>query len=811
MERKILTSFDVEQVVSAVNCPYDINSDPILLKCRDTIERLWKEVEDERDIRLEVEKQLSDRNCEVDEISSSFKKVDTRCKSLEALNLELKQKNYELEEHIEKLSENCDAQTKISDECQAITMQKANEAKTQDLKMQNLQEKLSHVEISLQRAEQEVDNLAEVNQHVQEVEEENLELKQKLDSLSREETKNKVDAADLEARVHRQQSQIEDLAAAKNRFELNLQKSREQCEELSSEAKNNIKLQSDLEAANWQNKQITQKYTAEIRRLEEQIHNEKETIRDFEKKDESERLDISKIEAQLMESKSHVATLNHEISQLYHKEQSLERELKASKDGHKAAETHVQKFSDELAHLQKKTKLLETANEKLSTESMSNAEKAVGAGQECRKLSLELEDLQTALEKGQRIIDSLERAKEKGQSEVSRLSDRISDLQTDLVHSAQECQMLKDAAAEAQHIKREVELQAHKLQKVAKNKAESLKERDVEVLSLNKESTELRSESSQLRLEAANLRSEAAVLRQELNDAREIDKQSQSKYKEKLETLKLKYETKVSRLQAQLTNRQSYESRLKDLLDAEVLALRRHQQEVEEWDVWRHRSDDATAVRHLISEEMNSVADRLERRICAVQQTPDRLGMPLERQLKDREYTRTPRSEHRDSSRGRDTPRSEYEPRMEHKSTPYEYPDDFKGTPRSEYSRLPLADRARNTPRQTPPIRHSSREARTARDTEYKEYSRERRSVSPNEHYPQRPPIVANSSSEYAPLRAHEQPSFCPYSEREAKRDDDRHEARFENAKRDTRPYSRPEPVNVLGGWRSKADHYHPK
>ena len=509
--------------------PAQTSSDAVLLRCRDTIERLHGDVEEERQKRQRLQEQLEESDTELTAVKMSLAEEQQKTREAETKSRRLEQKVMELEQLLKAQKEMNGTTSSQLQTLKAESIQKAQEQFSQNLritdlenslkraeaKAQNLQQEASRTERQLREAEGRATSEAEaLRQERQELEAKTMDL----EKMSRQ-------CAELEHRCETLQQDLEDLQQDKqaivesNQFELQelamrqerlqaawregeheLQRALQERDEIQKELE---EVQQDAEQFQKQLRDLTEDQRSSLektQRLELELKKVQRKAEDMKNEALTKQQDLEQLQRQQRTSQSTVQSLEQQLEdqrrQLFERNQELARQrveyAKAVEGDKKSQEERnarlVANEKDSQKRAAELTWRLEAANEEVeASRAALKSEK-----ERCKEL--------------QEMLDRSEQAHGgyTGEGQLSQLSELIS------------------------------QAQAH---------AKSL--------------------------------------------AQVANRGASNEENEPLRSLKQKYDHKISKLYQHLSERDAYERKLKGFIENEVNVLHQYNKELEQYCQWR--------------------------------------------------------------------------------------------------------------------------------------------------------------------------------------------------------------------------------
>eukprot|EP00921_Rhytidocystis_pertsovi_P022161 GHVQ01035456.1.p1 GENE.GHVQ01035456.1~~GHVQ01035456.1.p1 ORF type:complete len:604 (-),score=130.21 GHVQ01035456.1:759-2489(-) len=155
----------------------------------------------------------------------------------------------------------------------------------------------------------------------------------------------------------------------------------------------------------------------------------------------------------------------------------------------------------------------------------------------------------------------------------------------------------------------EVMSQCRGLQKIVKH-------RDQQLIQLKED---MGSKSSE---ETERLRAQIETISQEkLEYDSKMHQLIDARTREKCDKLRHKYEVKINKLQTQLNDRDGFEQRMRELMEAELQGLQRWHNEMEQWDdagQRQRKAEETGAWKKLMADQLKHLAARFERRLLRI-------------------------------------------------------------------------------------------------------------------------------------------------------------------------------------------------
>ena len=210
--------------------PAQTNSDAVLLRCRDTIERLHGDVEEERQKRQRLQEQLEESDNELTTTKMSLTEEQQRTREAETKCRRLEQKVLELEQLLKAQKEMNGTTSSHLQTLKAESIQKAQEQFSQNLRITDLENSLKRTEAKAQNLQQEASRterqLREVEARASSDSEALRQERQESEAKTVELERMTRQCAELEHRCETLQQDLEDLQQDKqaivesNQFEL---------------------------------------------------------------------------------------------------------------------------------------------------------------------------------------------------------------------------------------------------------------------------------------------------------------------------------------------------------------------------------------------------------------------------------------------------------------------------------------------------------------------------------------------------------------------------------------------------------------
>lgn len=210
--------------------PAQTNSDAVLLRCRDTIERLHGDVEEERQKRQRLQEQLEESDNELTTTKMSLTEEQQRTREAETKCRRLEQKVLELEQLLKAQKEMNGTTSSQLQTLKAESIQKAQEQFSQNLRITDLENSLKRTEAKAQNLQQEASRterqLREVEARASSDSEALRQERQESEAKTVELERMTRQCAELEHRCETLQQDLEDLQQDKqaivesNQFEL---------------------------------------------------------------------------------------------------------------------------------------------------------------------------------------------------------------------------------------------------------------------------------------------------------------------------------------------------------------------------------------------------------------------------------------------------------------------------------------------------------------------------------------------------------------------------------------------------------------
>eukprot|EP00922_Rhytidocystis_sp_ex-Travisia-forbesii_P016482 GHVS01024519.1.p1 GENE.GHVS01024519.1~~GHVS01024519.1.p1 ORF type:complete len:823 (+),score=199.35 GHVS01024519.1:296-2764(+) len=143
-----------------------------------------------------------------------------------------------------------------------------------------------------------------------------------------------------------------------------------------------------------------------------------------------------------------------------------------------------------------------------------------------------------------------------------------------------------------------------------------VKHRDQHLLQLKEEVT------AKSREDASRLNAQLEAISQEkIEYGNKIQELIEVKSKEKFDKWKQKYDQKINKLQAQLSDKDSYEQRMRELMETELLSLQRWNNEMGLWDEAGKRArkaEETGAWKRMMADQLKQLSGRFERRLVRI-------------------------------------------------------------------------------------------------------------------------------------------------------------------------------------------------
>lgn len=580
--------------------------DAVLVKCRDTIEKLQEELEEERSRRRELQRHVNSVEAETLQLQNEVDLERGKRAEYEARVAQLEKKLSDAEAKLDTSGKWRETANLELQKAKADAVQRAEELFSEERKVQELEHALQRAESRIASAEAEIRNFnSELGINAQRLADAEfnaaqmrIKLQEEKDNL--EQLKRHAD--DKEQAMNAARKEVDDATRALRSLEEEQQqhvirlKLREesllkQYKEKEAELKQN--LGEKVERAKQEASQLTKEVEVlktKIPELESASNRETEAVNELKAEWSQAQAEIKRLESDQARMVQEMNLQSIALAQvkaqcdIYARQaQALEEEKRQTQDGLFDLRTENEQLHREVDEAKK---LLGARNDDLhrmqelheerkhqmeliaKRETASLKEQAEG---ELRKVSMELAGLrmQQKLDNERRteLVERQQRAlesKDETQKQLSELSSQLdkssSELQverektkecaTSVVHMRRALQQSEDEVDDLQVQLRAAQRELASLQQQAEARvAAAMAERDAR-------SQELERQMSRC----------AAKIKEVQLGAEKISERSQDK-------MRKKYEKKLSKMHQQLAERETYESRLKSLIEDEVSAI----------------------------------------------------------------------------------------------------------------------------------------------------------------------------------------------------------------------------------------------
>eukprot|EP00916_Digyalum_oweni_P014378 GHVL01023612.1.p1 GENE.GHVL01023612.1~~GHVL01023612.1.p1 ORF type:complete len:649 (+),score=185.20 GHVL01023612.1:69-2015(+) len=572
----------------------DNSPDPILLKCRDTIERLWREVEDERDTRVRLEEQQEENEKRITQITSELQTTKDDMEEQQNRFKEWKSKAEEdfmdvqnIEDELEEAKDSIrdlteqlkDSNNNLSIKCKEVTDLRAKMARNDGLNSAESEKLLLDFETSQKQ-------LGLVEGQLKTEKNRRLDENQRLTGRIEELTKTNLL---LESTLLDLQNQYKDM------------------EKCALDAERRVTLAEDTIRGRISD--------GDLKKLKDE--NNKLVSKNI-KLEESNVLLVD--EKREMSSKAQSDLKEHKMLLDQMKESSLENDHLTNllKKEREEFQNEKYSFDEKLKKTYMETKNLQKKLNDLNCESVNTQKQLTESNREIAKMQIRLTD------SNQETL--------KIENQMTDLKREMLVVQTKLTDSIKENDKLKHQLCKYQRGEEDSIELLDKLNMMTREKTlnqtriatleGAIRGHESEISDLQNEvahyirivsakNTSFTEQTSQI----AAYDTEMDSLKIQLARYRREDQISQSK----LDRLRSKYESKLCKLQKQLTDRQNYETRLKEILDAELTSLNTWKYEIKEWgdSNRKNRDEDVVKWKDFFADQMQQVTFRVEKRLMS--------------------------------------------------------------------------------------------------------------------------------------------------------------------------------------------------
>lgn len=553
--------------------------DLVLLKCREVIEQLHQEVEEEREKRRKLEKKQHQWEADNLNVTTELDILRQKRADSEAEVARLTATVSDLERQLQELERAKEQQATVAHQLQREVVAKTSELSSKDLQLQEQHHLVQRLESKLQTATLEAKQLTE----------EVTTLSQKLGESESERTRLKITletSADARAREARRVADEKDLALA--RVQRQADDAAREVRTLQDELRSRVEECTQLELG---------------QRAREREQRERE---DLEVKLENARAELNLVQrkAHDLEKKQEQASIQFGAAQA--EVTSLRGQLDHAQREYDDVQKQLAVRTTELTHFRSQCEVLQEAARGHSEERTAVQERWLAATAEANELRHQVEEARAELrskadasrgkDEEQRRLDETVR-----QLKDEAAQDRGQKLEQQLQHE----QRVHELAAECrqyQETVREMNTQVDRLQK-------ELQQVQVELAAANEGRRQSERHVVAMEAEVGGMNNALRVAEQAAADSRERERearQAAERAKEdahaqalraarpevkvvydrgKLERLRDKYEMKIAKLHRQLVEREQHETRLRGVLEGELRGVANWHNDLERREV----------------------------------------------------------------------------------------------------------------------------------------------------------------------------------------------------------------------------------
>lgn len=593
----------------ALSTAGDDENDAVLIKCRDAIEKLHEELEEERNRRRELQRQVNTSESEVLQLQNEIELESGKRADFEGRTARLEKQLADCETKLEAAGKLRETAAEDLQKTKAEATQRAQDLFAQELKTQEMEHALHRSESRLSSTEADVKHLnkelSTAAERLGAEEREKVQLQMKLQV--------ETDRCErLSRQVKEQESQL--TAARKDTEEL--QRTISRMEEEHEEQLLQAKSREEKHAAKSKEKE------AELERnLKERINEAKQEAAELSKEVESWKVQVRELEKELAREKVQAESLRAELT-------SVKAEQKKFHADHESSLQQIHGQNIELVQLKAACDASLEKMQHLSHERQEAQDRHLETSSESAQLRKQLDECQKLLaERSQELHQQQEmhvhrqhQFELQSKHEVQTLKEQSeSDLQKVCMEVAElriQCKFDEERRADLQlQNQKTTEDKEHCLRRIAAMQAK-LEETTCELKSEQEKTKETTSNVVQMRHALRQSEDEVDALQEQLIQAQrqleglqqesstrmaavmaekdsrtgdlerklakcqerieEVEFRAEKNLKHKQEKQRNSYEEKLSKMHRQLAERESYEARLKSLIENEVNTIHRY-------------------------------------------------------------------------------------------------------------------------------------------------------------------------------------------------------------------------------------------
>eukprot|EP00438_Fugacium_kawagutii_P015815 Skav211374 [mRNA] locus=scaffold2406:55438:57222:+ [translate_table: standard] len=533
-------------------------SDAVLLRCRDTIERLHGDMEEERQKRQRLQEQLEESDNELAAVKMSLAEEQQKTREAETKCRRLEQKVVELEQLLKAQKEMNGTTSSQLQTLKAESIQKAQEQFSQNLRITDLENSLKRAEAKAQNLQQEAS---------------------KTDRQLREAEARATSEAD---RLRSERQELESKTVELEKMSRHCAELEHRCESLEQNLED---LQHDKHAIVESNQFELQELAMRQERLQAAWRDgEQELQRAFQERDE----------------------LQKELDQCQQEAEHLQKQVRDLSDEQRSAVDKCQRLESELKKTQRKA-------DDLRAESDQKGQDFEQLQMQQRTHSTTIATLEQQLEDQRRQLFERNQELARQRVEYAKAVESLEGAKGGVKH--QEDRNVRLLASEKESQKRAAELTwrleaANEEVEQSRAALKSEQDRCKELQSLldQRQQESRETDLNQLSNLLAQAQAHATCLAQVQSERVSAEEN------EPLKSLKLKYDQKISKLYQHLCERDAYERKLKGFIENEVSMLHQYNKELEQYCQWR-RERLPDVPRLIKSAKSTPAADKIGRRL----------------------------------------------------------------------------------------------------------------------------------------------------------------------------------------------------